>query len=92
MDFCNFLRQVKEMCGDKLDAIVVPISGGGMASGIALATKAVNPACKIILVEPEGKMLGQCLKGRYLNDIRKISTFFYCLPPFSAFGIYCYTI
>ena len=51
------------MCGEKLDAIVVPISGGGMASGIALATKAVNPSCKIILVEPEGKMLGKCLKA-----------------------------
>ena len=36
-----------------LDAIVVPVSGGGMSSGIALATKAMNPACKIILTAPE---------------------------------------
>ena len=56
------------MSGQDLDAIVVPISGGGMASGIALATAAVNPSCKIILVEPEGKMLGECLKGRRLRE------------------------
>lgn len=45
-----------------LDAIVVPVSGGGMASGIALATKAMNPECKVILVQPEGKMLEKCLQ------------------------------
>ena len=37
----------------ELDAIVVPVSGGGMSSGIALATKAMNPSCKIILTAPE---------------------------------------
>ena len=36
-----------------LDAIVVPVSGGGMSSGIALATKAMNPSCKVILTAPE---------------------------------------
>ena len=36
-----------------LDAIVVPISGGGMSSGIALATKAINPSCNVILAAPE---------------------------------------
>ena len=80
--------QVKEMCGERLDAVVVPISGGGMASGIALATKAVNPACKIILVEPEGKMLSQCLKGRYLYDVHNFFRFFTSYSLFSAFGIY----
>ena len=70
------------MCGERLDAIVVPISGGGIASGIPLATKAVNPACKIILAEPEGKMLGQCLKGCYINDVIKIFRFL------TVFGMY----
>ena len=36
-----------------LDAVVVPVSGGGMSSGIALATKEVNPSCKVILTTPE---------------------------------------
>ena len=37
-----------------VDAILVPIGGGGFASGVALATKAVNPHVKVIGVEPEG--------------------------------------
>ncbi|MCR5176016.1 MAG: threonine ammonia-lyase [Anaerovibrio sp.] len=37
-----------------VDAILVPIGGGGFASGVALATKAVNPQVKVIGIEPEG--------------------------------------
>ena len=44
--------------------ILVPISGGGMISGIALAAKQINPATKIIAVEPRGKELGPCLKAK----------------------------
>lgn len=37
-----------------VDAILVPIGGGGFASGVALASKAVNPDIKVIGVEPKG--------------------------------------
>ena len=37
---------------DKIDAIFVPVGGGGLAAGIAGFLKAVNPAIKIIAVEP----------------------------------------
>lgn len=36
-----------------LDALVVPVSGGGLISGIALATAAVSPATEVVGVEPE---------------------------------------
>ncbi|HEV3140181.1 MAG TPA: pyridoxal-phosphate dependent enzyme [Vicinamibacterales bacterium] len=36
-----------------LDAIVVPIGGGGLISGIATAVKAIAPRCEIIGVEAE---------------------------------------
>lgn len=36
-----------------LRALLVPVGGGGLISGVAIATKAVNPACTIIGVEPE---------------------------------------
>jgi threonine dehydratase len=36
-----------------LDAIVVPIGGGGLISGIAIAAKALRPSIKIIGVEAE---------------------------------------
>ncbi|XP_047166018.1 serine racemase isoform X2 [Vigna umbellata] len=37
-----------------LDTLVVPISGGGLISGIALAAKSVNPAIRILAAEPKG--------------------------------------
>ncbi len=36
-----------------LDQLVVPVSGGGLISGIALATASVSPATEIVGVEPE---------------------------------------
>lgn len=38
------------------DCIIVPIGGGGLISGIAMAAKEINPDVKIIGVEPEGAM------------------------------------
>lgn len=35
------------------DAVVVPVGGGGLASGIAAAVKAINPDCRVYAVEPE---------------------------------------
>ena len=37
----------------QLDAIVVPLGGGGMISGIAIAAKALKPSIRIIGAEPE---------------------------------------
>lgn len=35
------------------DAVVVPVGGGGLASGIAVAVKSINPDCQVYAVEPE---------------------------------------
>ena len=37
-----------------LDAIVVPVGGGGLLAGTLVAAKALNPAIQIIAVEPRG--------------------------------------
>lgn len=37
-----------------IDCIIVPVGGGGLISGIAVAAKLINPNVKIIGVEPEG--------------------------------------
>ncbi|KAH7864481.1 hypothetical protein Vadar_029999 [Vaccinium darrowii] len=38
----------------QLDTIIVPISGGGLISGVALAAKSINPAIRILAAEPMG--------------------------------------
>jgi threonine dehydratase len=37
-----------------LDAVVVPIGGGGLCAGVAAAVKLARPSCRVIGVEPEG--------------------------------------
>lgn len=37
-----------------IDAVIVPVGGGGLISGIAAAVKLINPDCKVIGVEPTG--------------------------------------
>ena len=39
---------------DNLDAVVVPIGGGGLCAGIATAVKQMNPDCSVYGVEPTG--------------------------------------
>lgn len=45
----EFLQQVKE-----LDLVIVPIGGGGLASGVASIIKQISPKTKVIGVEPTG--------------------------------------
>lgn len=56
----------------ELDAILVPTSGGGMLSGIALAARALKPGIRVIAVEPEGKELGRAFaEGKRVLDEEK---------------------
>lgn len=38
----------------QIDTIIVPISGGGLISGVALAAKSINPAIRVLAAEPKG--------------------------------------
>ncbi|KAK8951139.1 Serine racemase [Platanthera zijinensis] len=38
----------------ELDTIIVPISGGGLISGITLAAKSINPSIRVLAAEPKG--------------------------------------
>jgi threo-3-hydroxy-L-aspartate ammonia-lyase len=42
-----------------LDALFVPLGGGGLLSGSALSTRALSPSCKLYGVEPEAGNDGQ---------------------------------
>ena len=39
---------------ERLDMVIVPIGGGGLAGGVAAAIKALRPEARVIGVEPEG--------------------------------------
>jgi threonine dehydratase len=50
----------------ELDAVIVPLSGGGLAGGIALAAKAINPSLRVIGVSMErgAAMQASLARGR----------------------------
>jgi threonine dehydratase len=45
----ELMRQVPD-----LEAVVVPIGGGGLIAGMSVAIKQIAPSCLVIGVEPEG--------------------------------------
>eukprot|EP00258_Populus_trichocarpa_P043172 XP_024459191.1 serine racemase isoform X2 [Populus trichocarpa] len=60
----------------EIDTIIVPISGGGLISGVALAAKSINPSIRILAAEPCGandaalsKAAGEIVKLPETNTI-----------------------
>jgi threonine dehydratase len=45
--------ELMEQAGE-LDAVVVPVGGGGLCAGVSAAVKLASPATKVYAVEPEG--------------------------------------
>ncbi|MPS26405.1 threo-3-hydroxy-L-aspartate ammonia-lyase [Pigmentiphaga sp.] len=52
------VKELFEEAGE-LDALFVPLGGGGLLSGSALSTRALAPGCKLYGVEPEAGNDGQ---------------------------------
>ena len=52
-----------------VDIILIPVGGGGLATGVSALVKLLKPACKVIGVEPEG---AACLTASLKND--KVTT------------------
>jgi threonine dehydratase len=48
------LELLAQTAADPLDTIVVPIGGGGLVSGIAVAVKAMRPEVRVVGVQAEG--------------------------------------
>lgn len=53
----------------ELDAIFIPVGGGGLAAGMAVYSKYVRPEVKVIAVEPED---AACLKAALEQDARVV--------------------
>jgi threonine dehydratase len=48
------IAQQSHALGASLDAVLVPCSGGGLSSGIALALAETSPSTRVFAVEPQG--------------------------------------
>jgi threonine dehydratase len=46
-------KEILEQAGDDIDAIFVPIGGGGLIAGIAVYVKSLRPGIRIIGVQPD---------------------------------------
>ncbi len=61
---------------DNIDAIFVPVGGGGLISGIAVYAKFVRPEIKIIGVEPDNSdCLNQALKAKRRVTLKQVGLF-----------------
>lgn len=70
----EFLQQIPD-----LDCILVPISGGGMCGGVAVAAKGIKPGIQVIAAEPTGVNdaadVARCkAEGRLVADAPKPRT------------------
>ncbi|MBM3532333.1 MAG: threonine/serine dehydratase [Alphaproteobacteria bacterium] len=69
-----------------LDAVIVPIGGGGLASGVSTAIKLAQPSCKVYGVEPAGAdAMSRSFKSGKPERLEKIDTIADSLaPPFTT--------
>ena len=49
----ELIDQVRKATRENLDAIIVPLGGGGLISGITIAARAIHPGIRVIGAEPE---------------------------------------
>ena len=66
--------EIYEMLPD-VDVVVVPVGGGGLISGIALALKTLKPDVKVVGVEAEGaQSMKQSLEQNKIIPLKTIAT------------------
>ena len=69
-------KEIYEKLEGNVDIVIVPIGGGGVASGISSYLKAKNPKIRIVGVEPVGSpSMHEALKADKVVTLDKIDTF-----------------
>lgn len=58
-----------------LDAVIVPIGGGGLISGIAFAVKSLKPECKVYGVQAEGApSMYESVRDHEMHNLASVKT------------------
>ncbi len=66
----------------EFDAMLVAVGGGGLASGVSLATKLLNPKCQVYGIEPEGAaVMTESLKAGEPITLPAVNTIADSLAP-----------
>ena len=61
---------------ESVDAVVVPVGGGGLVGGIASALKQISPGTKVLAVEPEtGAALAESFRAGEPRDVEYRASF-----------------
>lgn len=59
-----------------VDAVIVPVGGGGLISGVAFAIKSLNPNCKVYGVQATGApSMQKSIKEGSMQTLERVSTF-----------------
>lgn len=59
-----------------LDAVIVPVGGGGLISGVAFVVKTLNPSCKVYGVQASGAAsMANAVKCGHVEELSAVSTF-----------------
>jgi threonine dehydratase len=59
-----------------VDAVIVPVGGGGLISGVAFAIKSLNPNCKVYGVQASGAAsMVKALEDQKVETLKSVSTF-----------------
>lgn len=60
----------------EVDAVIVPVGGGGLIAGVAFAVKSLNPNCKVYGVQACGApSMAQALEKHKVEALQNVSTF-----------------
>lgn len=61
--------------GATLDAVLVPVGGGGLIAGIAAAIKQMHPGCAVYGIEPEGAdTMARSFRSGHVESIDRVRT------------------
>lgn len=68
------LELLEQLAG--VDAVIVPIGGGGLISGVAFAIKSLNPSCKVYGVQAAGaSAMFNSIHDGHAESLSSVSTF-----------------
>ncbi|MCQ2392772.1 MAG: threonine ammonia-lyase, biosynthetic [Kiritimatiellae bacterium] len=69
-------KEILDQHPSKLDAVFVPVGGGGFAAGVAVYIKAVRPEVKVYGVEPEdSNCMFQSIKAKRRIELKGVGLF-----------------